>query len=187
MDVEAEVAGLGDLPEGMKVEARDAKVDKGKQKAEDIQDVEEEQRVPQTESQDATSVVGVLPSIPNDTVMQQERTEPPQSPTSSSPPPSVAPSTSQPSPSVLVTSSVPTISYRPHNRGTSTDTPTTHRHQFPNLQQIQRRQVDSPITIDRAIAGIFLALCIMILKKVFYPSSSGGVFGGYDDLRMVRE
>jgi len=187
VNVEAEVAGLEHLPEGMKVEARDTKLDKGKQKEEHIQDVEEELRVPPTESQHATSVAGVLPPTSNHTVVQQELTGPPQFPTSSSLSSSAAPATSQPSPGVLATSNVPTISYRPHNRGTSTDTTPTHQHRFQHFQQTQRRQADSPITIDRAIAGVFLALFIMILKKVFYPSSSGGVFGGYDDLRMMRE
>ncbi|KAL8866657.1 MAG: hypothetical protein Q9198_008805 [Flavoplaca austrocitrina] len=164
----------------MKVEARDAKVDKGKQKAEDIQDVEEEQRVPQTGFQDATSTVGVS-SVSNDAAKQEEHTELAHDRTS------VAPLASQPPASVLVTSSAPTISYRPHNRGTSTDTSPIHQHRFQHFQQTPRRQADSPVTIDRAIAGVFLALFIMILKKVFYPSSSGGVFGGYDDLRMMRE
>lgn len=190
VNVEAEVAGLEGLPEGMKLEARDATVDKGKQKADNVQEAEEEeQRLPQTESQDTTSTseAATLPPIPSDTVEQQGPTEPPHSPTPTSPPASTAPASSQPPPNVLVTSSVPTISYRPHNRGTSTDTSPTHQQQFQNLQQVQRRQADSPITIDRAIAGVFLALCIMILKRVFYPSSAGGVFGGYDDLRMMRE
>jgi len=31
------------------------------------------------------------------------------------------------------------------------------------------------ITIDRAIGVVFLALCLMILKKIFYPASSSGM------------
>lgn len=60
-------------------------------------------------------------------------------------------------------------------------------------QQIQateaqrQRQNDSPITIDRAIGVVFLALCLMILKKLFYPSTTSSLLGGYDELQMMRE
>jgi ubiquitin-conjugating enzyme E2 J1 len=36
-----------------------------------------------------------------------------------------------------------------------------------------RAREQQAITIDRAIAGVFLALCLMVLKKIFYPAGAG--------------
>lgn len=181
VNVEAEVEGLEELPEGMKVEARDVEVDKGKQKEGDEQNAKEEQKhnasepgdqiVRQGEPAPQTETLNSAAGRQGGATLQQAS----------------APSTSQHSSGLVVTNNMPTISYRPHNRGTSTDTPPAHQSQLQHLQQTHQRQAGSHITMDRAIAGVFLALCIMILKKVFYPSSAGGVFGGYDDLRMMRE
>ncbi|KIX08549.1 uncharacterized protein Z518_03205 [Rhinocladiella mackenziei CBS 650.93] len=44
---------------------------------------------------------------------------------------------------------------------------------------------DQTITIDRAIAGVFLALCLMVLKKIFYPAGAG--YGVVDDFYLQRE
>jgi len=53
------------------------------------------------------------------------------------------------------------------------------------LQQRRRRQESIPtITIDRAITGVFLALCFMVLKKIFYPAGSPGTI---DDFYLQRE
>lgn len=41
------------------------------------------------------------------------------------------------------------------------------------------------ITIDRAIAGVFLALCVMVLKKIFYPAGTG--LGTVDEFYLQRE
>lgn len=53
-------------------------------------------------------------------------------------------------------------------------------------QEIQNQQADevTTVTIDRAIYVVFLALCIMILKKIFYPASAGGFWG---DGAVVRD
>lgn len=40
-------------------------------------------------------------------------------------------------------------------------------------RNVGRPQEQQVITIDRAIAGVFLALCLMVLKKIFYPAGSG--------------
>ncbi|KAL2438362.1 Ubiquitin-conjugating enzyme E2 J1 [Exophiala dermatitidis] len=55
-------------------------------------------------------------------------------------------------------------------------------------QPLQRRpqQEHQTVTIDRAIAGVFLALCFMVLKKIFYPAGSGG-YGDIDDFYLQRE
>lgn len=190
VNVEAEVEGLEDLPEGMQVEAR-VKVDKGKQKEEDPQDADAEQTETTVKDQGLSRDAPEIPVTAqrDEDTVQQTATQPfnAAEPQYSQQVP-LQPTPTTQAPPLLATNNIPTISYRPHNRGTSTDAPTApQQQQFQNLQQMQQRQADSHITIDRAIAGVFLALLIMILKKVFYPSTAGGVFGGYDDLRMTRE
>ncbi|EXJ56120.1 ubiquitin-conjugating enzyme E2 J1 [Cladophialophora yegresii CBS 114405] len=49
------------------------------------------------------------------------------------------------------------------------------------------RDREQTITIDRAIAGVFLALCLMVLKKIFFPAGSGGVANSVDDFYLQRE
>lgn len=83
----------------------------------------------------------------------------------------------------------------PNAREGATNTPTSSESTLNPQQQIQQaqltqlqqplQQTESPITIDRAITVVLLALFIMILKKMFYPSSSGTL--GYDDLRLMRD
>ncbi|RMZ77689.1 hypothetical protein DV738_g4319, partial [Chaetothyriales sp. CBS 135597] len=46
----------------------------------------------------------------------------------------------------------------------------TLEHQVPR----QQREQQPMLTIDRAIAGVFVALVVMLLKKVFYPARSPG-------------
>lgn len=64
------------------------------------------------------------------------------------------------------------------------------------LQLVGQREQDrdreqQTITIDRAIAGVFLALCLMVLKKIFYPAGFGGAMGGsaagHDEFYLQRE
>lgn len=44
----------------------------------------------------------------------------------------------------------------------------------------RERQREQTITFDRAIAGVFLALCLMVLKKIFYPAGTGqGIVDGF--------
>lgn len=76
------------------------------------------------------------------------------------------------------------------NQPASPPTAPTPQHQVQQAQTVQlqrgiQQQTDSPITIDRAITVVLLALFIMILKKMFYPSGSSAL--GYDDLRLMRE
>ncbi|KIW40161.1 uncharacterized protein PV06_07386 [Exophiala oligosperma] len=56
---------------------------------------------------------------------------------------------------------------------------------------LQRDRARESITIDRAIAGIFVALCLMVLKKIFYPAGTNGggmgFGGGVDDFYLQRE
>ncbi|KAK5224419.1 hypothetical protein LTR72_004200 [Exophiala xenobiotica] len=53
---------------------------------------------------------------------------------------------------------------------------------------LQRDREREYITIDRAIAGVFLALCLMVLKKIFYPAAGlTGGGGGVDDFYLQRE
>lgn len=60
-------------------------------------------------------------------------------------------------------------------------------------QQAARNDDQQPtITIDRAIAGIFLALCLMLLKKIFYPAGAGTAgaasdLGGRNGFYLQRE
>ncbi|KAK5044774.1 hypothetical protein LTR84_010430 [Exophiala bonariae] len=52
-----------------------------------------------------------------------------------------------------------------------------------------RQREQQAITIDRAIAGVFLALCLMVLKKIFYPAGSGTSAEALtrDDFYLQRE
>lgn len=53
-------------------------------------------------------------------------------------------------------------------------------------QQRRRQHTDDPtqlITIDRAIATVFVALCLMLLKKMFYPAAPSP---GMDDFYLQR-
>ena len=52
----------------------------------------------------------------------------------------------------------------------------------------EREREQTVITIDRAIAGVFLALCLMVLKKIFFPAGAGGMTGAsVDDFYLQRE
>lgn len=152
VNVEAEIEGLENLPDGMKVEARDVKQDKGKQK-----EAADDPEVPSSEEAQS----------PVEPEKQQISAE--SAPTS--------PATTE------------NISRTDHDRITNTTVNNITRplQQIPVVQVDHIPQFESPITIDRAIYAVFLALIIMILKKMFYPSTASTMFGGYDDLRMVRE
>ncbi|KIW33207.1 uncharacterized protein PV07_00076 [Cladophialophora immunda] len=51
-----------------------------------------------------------------------------------------------------------------------------------------RDREQQTITIDRAIAGVFLALCLMVLKKIFYPAGGpGDRYNGVDEFYLQRE
>ena len=60
--------------------------------------------------------------------------------------------------------------------------------QTPQPLTLQRdRGREQTITIDRAIAGVFLALCLMVLKKIFFPANSSPYSGSMNDFYLQRE
>lgn len=158
VNVEAEVEGLEALPEDVKVEAREVKQDKGKQKATETDEVNQSQI--STTIPDTTSpVTKAQIALPNPADLPAIGTRP-----------------------IQQAQSQASIS---HTRGVSLpQIPTQNTAQ---LQLQQARRQDSPLSIDRAITAVFLALCVMVLKRIFYPSTSGSLFGGHDDLKMLRE
>ena len=183
VNVEAEIEGLEDLPEGMKVEAREVKQEKGKQKDESPAP---ENRAQEAQAQPATQSLHQIEASSTPTVQQLLQNHASDS-ASLQPADITARETQEPG----IASDVPQLQYAGHN---DIATPARQSQQPPQqLRQIQQlptqrsQQADSPVTIDRAITAVFIALFIMILKKVFYPSSAGPLFGGYDELRMVRE
>lgn len=155
VNVEAEIEGLENLPDGMKVEARDVKQDKGKQK--------EETEHPDLPCGQETQVPALSPESDRTTSPSQQQS-----------------SNSSTSQHILRTDHDRIVSASMNNTAPPLQ-------QIPIVQVDHVPQVESPITIDRAIYAVFLALIIMILKKVFYPGSASTLFGGYDDLRLVRE
>ena len=64
-----------------------------------------------------------------------------------------------------------------------TDQQNQHQQQYQYQQfQGQERQRDRDVgmfTIDRAIAGVFLVLVLMVLKKIFYPAGTNPAPFGY--------
>lgn len=170
VDVEKEVEDIESLPDGMKVEARAVK---------GSEDASREQSSEKKDTSTPTNTRGVSnnqvqPSISNHTAAQTE--------------------TSSQDVATLVRQREPEIAQQPNNpvlQGNSAQTQQSlpqERREQPLMQVPQRvAPTESMVTIDRAIAGVFLALILMILKKVLYPSSAGLLGGGYDDLRLVRE
>jgi ubiquitin-conjugating enzyme E2 J1 len=78
-------------------------------------------------------------------------------------------------------------SLSPSHHHTSSRTQTAGQ---PHDRQATRRETPPTITIDRAIAGVFVALCLMLLKKIFFPGgkATGGWNGGsMDDFYLQRE
>jgi ubiquitin-conjugating enzyme E2 J1 len=57
------------------------------------------------------------------------------------------------------------------------DSQRTSQHHTHQPIQARGQGANQTITIDRAIAGVFLALCLMVLKKIFYPAGSTTAFG----------
>lgn len=163
VNVEEECEGMEALPDGMKVETREVRQleDKGKQRAIDLPS--EDSARPSPPSNDTVRIQSPIidpidQSISADTA------------TSTNP---LAPQPSQ------------------NDTGSSTSAPGApappqQLQPVPMVQVHQQaQQAESPITIDRAITVVVLALFIMILKKMFYPSGSGTF--GYDELRLMRE
>ena len=190
-DVDLEV-----LPEGINLEARD-KGDKGKQKAEAPSQADTTS-LPPTQLSDTHSsqTLDSLPAIHEPT---------PQPPSSSRrsladyppPIPTPTPESAQAAAESHLTSTnnPPPATSRPPTR------PMMNLHAPPlaAANQVLQQGVEgrntppeqSILTLDRAIAGVFLALILMVLKKVFYPANSNvsmsWVDGGGNGFYMERE
>ena len=182
VDVEKEVEGMESLPEGFNYVARIKKEDKGKENEEQAH--QDENSNTREEQQARESIMPAMtPTTQHSTADR--------SPSQASQASLITPATSvqPPSNAVVIPNQSQPLDAQANNRPISS-LPVQQRQlqQIPQLQiQRQTQPADTVVTIDRAIAGVFLALLLMILKKVLYPGSAGLWGGGYDDLRMVRE
>lgn len=158
VNVEEECEGMEALADGLKLETREVKQieDKGKQR----------------EAEPPSDNTAVQPA--STTATAENDSLPSQTPAAANLP---------------AQSSASNVSEGATNSSTSTEATFSAQQQIRQAQltQLQQplQQTESPITIDRAITVVLLALFIMILKKMFYPSSSGTL--GYDDLRLMRD
>ncbi|KIV87706.1 hypothetical protein PV11_03236 [Exophiala sideris] len=202
VNVQEEDLGLETLPEGMTLEARDA----------DGKKAEDTEQAPEIESQSQSEGATSMPSIPP----QQAPSSPSpanassthqRTPSSILRPPRQAPVSLVPTPSAEATQasaesvltpadlSLPPGATNPPQRSSMMSSihaaPTAAANAAVTTSAaplaLQRdRDREPTITIDRAIAGIFLALCLMVLKKIFYPAGPGQG-GGVDDFYLQRE
>lgn len=198
LNVQEEELGLEALPEGMNLEARAPKAQEQRTKETPL-----EGRQEGAQRQQTPIPAIISPAQHEATSQSQIRTEPHTPPRSQNHSRSVSTSTSSlvpgsiplvPTPSaeatqaraeaVLTASELsPTgPSTRPLSSLHSQSTPlaaataaTTNRSAQSLLIQRNggRNREQHALTIDRAIAGVFLALCLMVLKKIFYPAGSG--------------
>ncbi len=167
---------LEELPEGLNLEARDPK-DKGK--ATEEQPSQSSAEASARKEPDPASV-GPSMAPPSESSVSRSiqcAADPPRlapQPEDTQSGPSTAPSTtptSSPPQSVPSTPALPSF--------TTAREATTHAIQNPTNHN--RQEDFSTGTIDKAIGALVLALCIMILKKIFYPASGGtqGMEGVY--------
>ncbi|KEF55803.1 ubiquitin-conjugating enzyme E2 J1 [Exophiala aquamarina CBS 119918] len=199
LDVQEEELGLEALPEGMNLEARASKAQEQRARESSHQEGQHEGR--QRQETQVPSIISLGQRDP--TSQPQTHTDPHTPPRSQTHSRSISTSTSSlvpgpiplvPTPSaeatqaraeaVLTASELsPTgRSTRPlsslHSQSTplaaATATTTNHSAQSLLPQRLGgRNREQQAITIDRAIAGVFLALCLMVLKKIFFPAGSG--------------
>jgi ubiquitin-conjugating enzyme E2 J1 len=60
--------------------------------------------------------------------------------------------------------------------------------QHPQPLTLQRERETQPIlSLDGAIAVVFLALCLMVLKKIFFPANTGASPSSMEDFYLQRE
>ncbi|OCT45378.1 putative ubiquitin-conjugating enzyme [Cladophialophora carrionii] len=205
---------LESLPEGMSLETRDPNAQRATQGGSEPQvrsqeTVQQTQRPPDTVSHPTAAIVSSSPPSSS----HPQTAPPPTSQTGSSSSlqlPSQSPFQHVPTPSAEAAQAsaeavlTPSDLAQPPNASSGT---ATHRrplfsgfHNAPlaaanaaiaqNARPLtlQRdRDREQTITIDRAIAGVFLALCLMVLKKIFFPAGSGGVASSVDDFYLQRE
>lgn len=178
VEVDEEGMSLEAVPEGMNLKAKS----KGKEKEVSKDDEQDKEMLSQTTSTSADDLI--KPQSETNTKPMQQPSDSPVTSAALSP---SSPIQSQSQPQASVTA--------PHTKPTPTSpalqqTPPLPQRQPQQLYQSQPVPQAQPqtqnevITLDRAITAVFLALCVMILKKIFYPA--GTAFGA-DELGMVKE
>ncbi|KAI1624696.1 ubiquitin-conjugating enzyme E2 J1 [Exophiala viscosa] len=200
LNVQEEDLGLETLPEGMTLEARDA----------DGKKADDKEGASETQSQSQQDDPAPAPSIPKQEAplapSNTSSTHQQIPPSSILSPPRHAPVSLVPTPSAEAAQASAESVLTPADLslppGTTNPAPRSSRmssiHAPPiaaanaaitnsasplTLQRVRDRE--PTITIDRAIAGVFLALCLMVLKKIFYAGPGQG--GGVDDFYLQRE
>ncbi|EXJ78745.1 ubiquitin-conjugating enzyme E2 J1 [Capronia coronata CBS 617.96] len=208
VSVDEEDLGLESLPEGMALEARDPSAPRpegGAQRQANKETSPQVQHPSSTPSPpSATSPNHSLPSDADADTLRSDGSLKPQSLSSSLRPRSQASLPLIPTPSaeavqesaeaVLTPSDLAlpppsTDSSRPrHSLMSSVHAPPTAAANAAIARTAHplTLQRDQTVTIDRAIAGVFLALCLMVLKKIFYPAGGAGS-GGVDDFYLQPE
>jgi ubiquitin-conjugating enzyme E2 J1 len=205
--------GLELLPEGMSLEARDPNAPRATQAGSEPQ-MRPQETPRQAEQQPAatsnTAVTSISPSSPSSHPQTPSQSTSQNAPASSLRPPSQTPFQLVPTPSAEAAQASAEAVLTPADLARPPNAPSgaaTHArplfsglHNAPlaaanaaiaqNAQPLtlQRdREREQTITIDRAIAGVFLALCLMVLKKIFFPAGAGGVANSVDDFYLQRE
>lgn len=202
--------GLESLPDGMTLEARDPNAQKATS-SEKQPEAQSKETLPQGQRPILSSTTPApfisLPVSPPRSQIPFQSTSQSTSPTSLRPP-SQAPIQLVPTPSAEAAQASAEANLTPEDLAQPPNSSSaTHArpllsdlHNAPlaaanaaiaqNVQPLilQRdREREPTITIDRAIAGIFLALCLMVLKKIFFPARTGTFSGSTDDFYLQRE
>ena len=162
--VEDEIA-LEELPEGLNLEARDPK---GKGKASEQESDSRNSAEPALSGPSSRE-----PSVSRSIQCAADPPRPAPQPEDTQSGPSAAP---RPTPTSSPSRSVPSTPAPP----TTTTVQAVTNQVMQNATNHNREDL-STRTIDKAIGALVLALCIMILKKIFYPASGGtqGMEGVY--------
>lgn len=198
LNVQEEELGLEALPEGMNLEARDPKAQEQRRKASSDHESREER-----EQRQQASTPSIMSPVTEQETIAQTRSQPHTPPHTHTHSRSLSTSTTSlvpgsiplvPTPSAEATQAsaeaVLTASDLSTNGPFTRPLSSIHSQSAPlaaataatannSAQQLLtqrnggRPREQQAITIDRAIAGVFLALCLMVLKKIFYPAGSG--------------
>ena len=195
VNVQEEDLGLESLPEGMMLEARDPNAQRTPKKETKEQKSSDGAATQQPPSQSSQSSPSSQPKAPSYSKSPSTTLHPPQTPIPFVPTPPAE--VVQAAAEAILT---PSDLTRPPS---SSSTPLRHPmmsgihapplaaanaavSQSGQLRLFQHnREREQTITIDRAIAGVFLALCLMVLKKIFYPAGAG--HGAVDEFYLQRE
>ncbi|KAJ9604222.1 hypothetical protein H2200_011056 [Cladophialophora chaetospira] len=207
-----EDVSLESLPEGMTLEARDPNAQKTV-KSEKQPEVQPNAPLPSVQEQTATSssttATSVISPAPLDPPPVARPSTTRNLPSSSLRPPTQAPIQLVPTPSAEAAQASAEAMLTPADLAQPPGTSSSATHARPLLSglhnvplaaanaamaqnaqplTLQRdREREQTITIDRAIAGVFLALCLMVLKKIFFPAGTGTFSGSVDDFYLQRE